>query len=102
MSVTLGALSAERAARRDQHRGTECERAANEASAAAARLVDQELISRQRIRERHVTEQVALAEELDAIALVVVSVGRSFRSRRHRRAAPSGEPAARRWLRVLL
>jgi hypothetical protein len=69
-------------------------RTAQEPSAATALLVvDHELISRQRIRERHVAEEVALAEELYAVAFVVVGVGRSFRSRRHRRARLSAGPA---------
>ena len=92
MAVARRALGAQRAARRDQHRRTEIERAAQEASTATARVVDHELLRRQWIRERNVAEQVALAEELDAIALVVVAVGRSFRSRHQRARQPIGGP----------
>src|SRR5205823_5583628 len=81
-----------------QHRRPELERAAQEAATASALLVDDELVGRQRIRERHVAEQVALAEEFDAIALVVAGVGGSLGSRRHRRASLSARPVDSRLL----
>jgi hypothetical protein len=75
VTVPSRALSAERAARRDQHRRTELERPAQEASIASALLaVDDEFVGGQRIRKWHVSEQIALAEELDAIALEVLGV----------------------------
>jgi hypothetical protein len=57
---------------------TELQRAAQETSAASTLLhfFDDELVGWQRIRQRHVAEHVALAEQLDTIALVVVGVRR--------------------------
>jgi hypothetical protein len=92
MRVSAAALRAERATRRDQHGRSELERPTQEAAAASALVVDDELSGWQRIRKRHVAEQVALAEELDTVALVVVGIRRSFGSRRHRRASLSARP----------
>jgi hypothetical protein len=93
VAVASRALSTEGAARRDQQRRSEVERSDQKPAGHAVIVrVHDEFVGRERVRKRHVAEQIALTEELDAIAFVVVGVGRPFRSRGHRSASLSGEP----------
>lgn len=64
-------------------------------SASTRRLVDDEFVRRQRIRERNVAEEIPVAEERDSLAFVVVGVGGPFRSRQHRRQRIGGPRTVR-------
>ena len=64
-----------------------------ETSTASALLVDDELVSWHRIRERNIAEEITLAEEFDALALVVLGVGGSLGPARHRPACSSCRPS---------
>jgi hypothetical protein len=91
--VSLGALRTQRTARSDQHCRSKLERPAQEATASTGLVVDDELVGRQRIPQRDVAEEVALADQLDALALVVIGVVGSCRARWHRPASVSARPA---------